>query len=47
MLRQSIFGQPNLPEFDGDMMDAKYAVIAGTDPTDSQKAEWGKVKKNI
>ena len=35
----------NLPEFDGDMMDAKYAVIAGSDPTDSQKAEWEKVKK--
>ena len=26
-------------------MDAKYAVIAGSDPTDSQKAEWEKVKK--
>ena len=34
----------NLPDFDGDMMDAKYAVIAGNDPTDKQKNEWAKVK---
>ena len=33
-----------LPDFDGDMMDAKYAVIAGNDPTDKQKNEWAKVK---
>jgi len=34
----------NLPDFDGDMMDAKYAVIAGTEATDSQKKEWAKVQ---
>ena len=35
----------DLPEFTGDMMDAKYAVIGGTDPSDQQKEEWGKVTK--
>ena len=35
----------NLPEFTGDMMDAKYAVIGGTDPSDQQKEAWGKVTK--
>jgi len=34
----------NLPDFDGDMMDAKYATIAGTDPSEAQKTEWAKVK---
>ena len=34
----------NLPDFDGDMMDAKYAVIAGTEATDNQKKEWAKVQ---
>ena len=33
----------DLPEFTGDMMDAKYAVINGTDPSDAQKEAWGKV----
>mgnify|MGYP001158056840 FL=1 len=35
----------DLPEFTGDMMDAKYAVIGGTDPSDKQKEAWGKVTK--
>ena len=35
----------DLPEFTGDMMDAKYAVIGGTDPSDQQKEAWGKVTK--
>ena len=35
----------NLPEFTGDMMDAKYAVIGGADPSDKQKEAWGKVTK--
>ena len=33
----------DLPEFTGDMMDAKYAVINGTDPSDTQKNAWSKV----
>ena len=33
----------DLPEFTGDMMDAKYAVINGADPSDAQKEAWGKV----
>jgi FMN-dependent NADH-azoreductase len=33
----------DLPEFTGDMMDAKYAVINGTDPSDAQKNAWSKV----
>ena len=35
----------DLPEFTGDMMDAKYAVIGGADPSDEQKDAWGKVTK--
>jgi FMN-dependent NADH-azoreductase len=35
----------DLPEFTGDMMDAKYAVIGGADPSDKQKEAWGKVTK--
>ena len=34
-----------LPEFNGEMMNAKYSVIAGTDPTDNEKKEWAKVTK--
>ena len=34
-----------LPEFNGDMLDAKYSVIGGTDPTDGQKNAWGEVTK--
>ena len=29
-----------LPEFNGPMMDAKYAVIAGENPSDEQKNAW-------
>ena len=32
-----------LPEFNGPMMDAKYAVIAGENPSDEQKNAWSKV----
>ena len=35
----------DLPEFTGDMMDAKYAVIGGADPSDKQKEAWGKVTR--
>tara|TARA_B100001123_G_C15325528_1_gene1029405 strand:+ start:2862 stop:3485 length:624 start_codon:yes stop_codon:yes gene_type:complete len=35
----------NLPEFNGDMLDAKYSVIAGTDPTEDQKKAWSNVSK--
>ena len=35
----------DLPEFNGEMMNAKYSVIAGTDPTDNEKKEWSKVTK--
>ena len=34
-----------LPEFNGDMLDAKYSVIGGTEPTDGQKNAWGEVTK--
>lgn len=30
----------DLPEFDGDMLDAKYAVLSGQDPTPAQEAAW-------
>ena len=33
----------NLPEFNGPMMDAKYAVIGGQDPSKEQQDAWGKV----
>ena len=33
----------DLPEFNGEMMNAKYAVIGGVDPTQEQKAAWEKV----
>ncbi|MBT3548591.1 MAG: FMN-dependent NADH-azoreductase [Gammaproteobacteria bacterium] len=35
----------DLPEFNGDMLDAKYAVINGSNPTESQKKAWGQVEK--
>jgi len=35
----------DLPEFDGDMMNAKYAVIGGADPSDSEKNAWDHVTK--
>ncbi len=35
----------DLPEFDGDMMNAKYAVIGGADPSDSEKDAWAHVTK--
>ena len=33
----------DLPEFNGNMLDAKYAVIAGSDSTEEQKKAWGRV----
>ena len=35
----------DLPEFNGDMMNAKYSIIAGSDPSDNEKNEWSKVTK--
>ena len=35
----------NLPEFDGDMLNAKYSVIRGTDPSADEVAAWSNVKK--
>ena len=34
----------NLPEFDGDMLNAKYSVISGTDPSADQVSAWSNVK---
>ena len=34
----------NLPEFDGDMLNAKYSVISGTDPTADEVSAWSNVK---
>ena len=34
----------NLPEFDGDMLNAKYSVISGTDPSADEVSAWSKVK---
>ena len=34
----------NLPEFDGDMLNAKYSVISGTDPSASEVSAWSNVK---
>ena len=34
----------NLPEFDGDMLNAKYSVIRGTDPSADQVSAWSNVK---
>ena len=35
----------NLPEFDGDMLNAKYSVISGTDPSADEVSAWSDVKK--
>ena len=35
----------NLPEFDGDMLNAKYSVIKGTDPSADEVSAWSNVKK--
>ncbi len=34
----------DLPEFNGDMLDAKYAVMSGQSPTQEQTAQWQKVQ---
>ena len=34
----------NLPEFDGDMLNAKYSVIRGTDPSPDEVSAWSSVK---
>ena len=34
----------NLPEFDGEMLNAKYSVIRGTDPSADEVSAWSKVK---
>ena len=34
----------NLPEFDGDMLNAKYSVISGTDPSADEVSAWSDVK---
>ena len=34
----------NLPEFDGDMLNAKYSVINGTDPSADEVSAWSNVK---
>ena len=34
----------NLPEFDGDMLNAKYSVISGTDPSADEVSAWSYVK---
>ena len=34
----------NLPEFDGDMLNAKYSVISGTDPSANEVSAWSDVK---
>ena len=34
----------NLPEFDGDMLNAKYSVIRGTDPSADEASAWSNVK---
>ena len=34
----------NLPEFDGDMLNAKYSVISGTDPSPDEVSAWSNVK---
>ena len=33
----------DLPEFDGDMLNAKYAAIAGTDASAEENNAWAKV----
>ncbi len=34
----------DLPEFNGDMLDAKYSVIRGDNPTDAEVSAWSNVK---
>lgn len=34
----------NLPEFNGDMLDAKYSVIRGDNPSDAEVSAWSSVK---
>ena len=34
----------NLPEFNGDMLDAKYSVIRGDNPSDAEVSAWSNVK---
>ena len=34
----------NLPEFDGDMLNAKYSVISGTNPSADEVTAWSNVK---
>ena len=34
----------SLPPFDGDMINAKYAVLHGQDPTDGERAAWGEIE---
>jgi len=34
----------NLPEFDGEMLNAKYSVISGSDPSADQVSAWSDVK---
>ena len=34
----------NLPEFDGDMLNAKYSVIRGADPSADEVSAWSNVK---
>ncbi len=36
-----------LPEFDGEVIDAKYAILHGQEPTPSQKAAWKAVEAVI
>jgi FMN-dependent NADH-azoreductase len=33
-----------LPEFDGDMLNAKYSVISGTNPSADEVSAWSNVK---
>ena len=33
-----------MPEFDGDMLNAKYSVISGTDPSPDEVSAWSNVK---
>ncbi len=34
----------NLPEFNGDMLNAKYSVISGENPSGEQESAWASVK---
>ncbi len=35
----------DLPQFDGDMLNAKYRIMHGTDPSAAEKSAWGTVEK--